>query len=292
MEKKAARTTWGPMVQVALEQMVPKEQRVVYDDVAYQILPAILRGFVSVCRFDLVRRTLFNLGERKVPGVRGGILCRKRFIAETLITALNAGIQSVVILGAGFDTLAYRMTELESRQVYEVDLPQVIQMKKAELERLFGRVPAHVKLISLDFDSQDLEDALRQAGYSETEPTFFVWEGVTQYISETAVRKVFKFFEKVPAGSQLVFTYARKDFIEGRQMYGLKVLYNRTVVKGRLWQFGLEPESIGAFLNQYSWKEVEQMGSTEYQERYLKPVNRHLLVMKVERAVHADKTAN
>ncbi|MFQ5342827.1 MAG: SAM-dependent methyltransferase [Anaerolineae bacterium] len=292
MEKKAAKTTWGPMVQIALEQLVSKEQRIVYDVVAYQLLPAILRGFVSVCRFDLVRRTLFNLADRKVPGVRGGILCRKRFIAETLITALNTGVQSVVILGAGFDTLAYRTTELESRQVYEVDLPQVIQMKKAELERLFGRVPAHVKLISLDFDSQDLEDALRQAGYSETEPIFFIWEGVTQYISETAVRKVFKFFEKVPAGSQLVFTYVRKDFIEGRQMYGLKVLYNRTVVKGRLWQFGLEPESIGAFLNQYSWKEVEQVGNAEYQERYLKPVNRHLLVMEVERAVHAERTAN
>ena len=46
--------------------------------------------------------------ERKVPGVRGGILCRKRFIEESLKVALDRGIHTVVILGAGFDTLAYR----------------------------------------------------------------------------------------------------------------------------------------------------------------------------------------
>jgi len=292
MEKKAAKTTWSPMVQVALEQLVPKEQRIIYDAVAYQLLPVPFKGLVNVCRIDLIRKTLLNLVDRKAPGIHGGILCRKRFIAETLIAALNAGVQSVVILGAGFDTLAYRVTELESRQVYEVDLPQVIQSKNAQLQRLFGRIPAHVKLASLDFDSQDLGDALRQAGYSGTEPTIFIWEGVTQYITEAAVGKVFEFLKQAPVRSQLVFTYIRKDFIEGKQLYGLNLVYDQSVVKSRLWRFGFDPESVGAFLSEYSWIEVEQVGNVEYQERYLKPVNRELLVMEVERAVHAERMAD
>lgn len=289
MEKKAAKTTWSPMVQVALEQWAPKEQRVICDAVAYQLLPAPFKAFVKVCRIDLIRKTLLNLVNRKAPGIHGGILCRKRFIAETLIAALNEEIQSVIILGAGFDSLAYRLTELESRQVYEVDLPQVIQSKETQLQRLFGRIPAHVRLIPLDFDNQDLAEALREAGYSGTEPTFFVWEGVTQYISEAAVRNVFAFFRQAPTGSQLVFTYIRKDFIEGRQKYGLNLVYDQTVVKSQLWQFGFDPASVGAFLSEYAWKEVEQVGNAEYQARYLKPVQRDLLVMEIERAVHAEK---
>jgi len=208
--------------------------------------------------------------------------------SQTLSDALNAGIQSVVVLGTGFDTLAYRVPDLASRQVYEVDLPQIIQSKEAELQRLFGRVPAHVKLVSIDFDSQELEVVLQQAEYSGAKPTFFVWEGVTQYVSETAVRKVFGFLRKASPGSQLVFTYVRKDFIDGKQMYGLSVLYHQTRVRKQLWQFGWEPEAVRAFLDQYSWKELEQVGSTEYQERYLEPANRSLLVMEVERAVHAE----
>lgn len=75
-------------------------------------------------------------------------------------------------------------------------------------------------------------------------------------------------------------------------MYGLGVLYRQTRVHKQLWQFGLEPEAIGVFLGQYSWKELEQVGNAEYQERYLKPANRPLLVMEVERAVHAGKASS
>lgn len=292
MENKAAKTAWGPMVQVALEQLVPDEQRIIHDAVAYRLMPAPLKGLVNLCRIDLLRHMLLNLVNRRVPGIRGGLLCRKSYIDEKLIEALNAGVQSVVILGAGFDTRAYRIAELASLQVYEVDLPQNIQSKRVELQRLFGGVPTHVKLVSMDFGSQELEGALQQAGYSGGQPSFFIWEAVTQYISETAVRKVFEFLRKAPVRSQLVFTYVRKDFIEGKCMYGLDVLYHQTRVKKQLWKFGLEPEAIGAFLGQYAWKELEQVGSAEYQERYLKPMKRVLLVMEVERTVHAERMAN
>lgn len=216
MENKAAKTAWGPMFQVALEQLVPEGQRVIHDPIAYQLMPAYLKGLVNLCRLGTLRRTLLNLADRQVPGIRGGVLCRKRYVEGKLGDALNAGFQSIVVLGAGFDTLAYRVPDLASRQVYEVDLPQIIQSKEARLQRLFGWVPAHVKLVSIDFDSQELEAVLRQAGYLGAEPAFFVWEGVTQYISETAVRSVFEFFRKASSGSQLVFTYVRKDFIEGK----------------------------------------------------------------------------
>jgi methyltransferase (TIGR00027 family) len=292
MESKAPKTAMGPVFQVALEQLVPEEQRVIHDSVAYRLMPLVLKGFINLCRFDPIRRTVFNLMDHQVPGIRGGILCRKRFINEKMGEAVKAGIKTVVVLGAGFDTLAYRSSESNSMQFYEVDYPQIILSKTAELQREFQQVPAHVKLVSMDFENQELMSVLRQAGYSEENPTFFVWEGVTQYISETSVRKVFEFFKTAPPGSMLVFTYIRRDFIEGKHMYGLDVLYRQTRVQKQLWKFGMDPQAIGTLLGHYSWIELEQVGNVEYQERYLEPVKRNLLVMDVERAVHAERISN
>lgn len=279
------------MFQVALEQLVPREQRVIADPVAYPLLPAGFKRVVELCQIEILRKTLLNLVDRQVPGIHGGILCRKRYIEDKLRSALEAGFQQVVILGAGFDTLAYRVAELASRQVYEVDLPEIIQAKQVDLERTFGRIPAHEKLVPIDFNHQEVKDVLERAGYTGEGRTFFVWEGVTQYIPEAAVRKVFKFFSQAAPESQLVFTYIRKDFIEGKQMYGLKVLYDQAVVRQKFWLFGLDPASVPDFLREYAWREVEQVGNKEYQQRYLKPTNRKLLVMEVERAVHAEKTS-
>lgn len=289
MEKQAAKTAWGPMVQVALEQSIPAEQRVIHDALAYRLLPAALKRMVNLLRIDPLRRLLFRITESKAPGLRGGLLCRKRYIDDKLQEALEGDVQSVVILGAGFDTRAYRLPGLASRQVYEVDLPPNVQAKKEALQRLLGEVPAHVKLVGMDFDSQDLGEMLRAAGYSEQRPAFFLWEGVTQYIPGASVHKVLAFLSRAAAQSQLVFSYIRQDFIEGKKVYGQALLYSQTRLKKQLWQFGLAPEAVAALLAPYGWRELEQVGNAEYQERYLKPANRALAVMEVERMVHAEK---
>ncbi|MBN1889885.1 MAG: SAM-dependent methyltransferase [Thermoflexales bacterium] len=288
MEKQAAKTAWGPTTHVALEQLTPTEQRIIHDAAAYQLLPVTLKGLVTLFRIEPLRRLLFKLVESKAPGLRAGILCRKRYIDDKLQEALKAGIQTVVILGAGFDTRAYRLPGLAACQVYEVDLPQNVEAKKQAVRRLLGQVPAHVKLVGMDFDSQDLGEMLCSASYSEQQPAFFIWEGVTQYIPAASVHKVLAFLSRAAASSQLVFSYIRQDFIEGKHLYGQALLHARAV-KSRLWQFGLAPEAVAAFLAAYGWKELEQAGSAEYQARYLEPANRVLEVMEVERIVHAEK---
>jgi O-methyltransferase involved in polyketide biosynthesis len=60
-------------------------------------------------------------------------------------------------------------------------------------------------------------------------------------------------------------------------------------VKGQLWRFGLEPKQVAAFLGEYAWKELEQVGSQEYTLRYLKPIGREIAVTEIERAVYAEK---
>jgi methyltransferase (TIGR00027 family) len=282
-------TAYRVMFYVALEQYQPYEHRLIHDNLARKMLPGRLRLLVSIFGFKPLRQGFLNLIERGFPGTRSGV-CRKRYIDDKLDEALGTGIDNVVILGSGLDTRAYRIPQLSTLPVYEVDLPQTIAYKERKLRQLYGSVPPHVRLIPIDFDRQTLGDVLRSHGYSLDQKSFVIWEGVTQYISETAVRTVFEFLAKVRPGSRIVFTYIVKDFIDGEQTYGLERLYQQTRVKKQMWQFGLQPSQVAAFIGEYSWEELEQVGADEYRQRYLTPMGRTDAVMEIERMVYAEKT--
>jgi len=283
-----AHTAYRVMFYVALELYQPDEHRLIHDDLARQMLPGRLQLLLSIFSFKPLRQGFLSLIERGFPGTRGG-LCRKRYIDDKLVEALGSGIDAVVILGSGLDTRAYRIPQLSALPVYEVDLPQTIAYKESKLRQLYGSIPAHVRLIPIDFDRQALEDALKNHGYSLDQKSFFIWEGVTQYISETAVRAVFGLLAKVRPGSRIVFTYIVKDFVDGERTYGLERLYQRTRM---MWRFGLQPSQVAAFVGEFSWKELEEVGADEYRQRYLIPMGRTEAVMEIERMVYAEKTTN
>jgi methyltransferase (TIGR00027 family) len=274
---------------VAVEQYYPQGQRLVQDELAHQFLPLGLKSLVKLTRWPPARELMFNISERRAQGVWGGVLCRKRYIDEKVLEALSAGITAVVILGAGLDTRAYRMAPLVGIPVFEVDLPENISYKRAKLQQVYGRVPAHVTLVPIDFESQELESVLVSQGYRTEQKSLLVWEAVTQYLTEGGIRKAFSFLAKAMVGSRMVFTYIRQDFIDGTAIHGLDALYQGFRVKEQFWHFGLEPEQVPAFLQEYSWKELEQVGSQEYTIRYVKPSGRAMPVTEIERAVYAEK---
>jgi methyltransferase (TIGR00027 family) len=215
------------------------------------------------------------------------MLCRKRYIDEILIASVGQ-IDTVVNLGAGFDTRAYRLPTLTDLPVWEVDQPENIEPKRAALRKLFGRVPEHVTLVSIDFDRQELGVVLESYGFSLDKRTFFIWEAVTQYLTEPGIRASCEFLAKAAPGSRLAFTYVRKDFLDGQKMYGQTSLYKRYVVN-RIWLFGMEPEGVAVFLQTYGWRVAEHLGYEELHERYVKPTGRQLGVMLIERMVYAEK---
>jgi methyltransferase (TIGR00027 family) len=131
---------------------------------------------------------------------------------------------------------------------------------------------------------------LTQKGYSFDNKTFFVWEAVTQYITEAAVRATFQSLAKAKAGSRLVFTYVLQDFIDGSNMYELDSLYQRFRVKSQLWQFGLHPHKVNDFIGDYDWKVLEQVGAAEFAERYIKPLGRTGGIAEIEKSVCAEKS--
>lgn len=284
----AAQTAFGPMVQAAIEQYEAPERRLVSDELALSILPAGQRAMVRAMRWPLLRRLTISAGERAVPGSWSLITCRKRFIDDKLDEALG-NIDSVVVLGAGLDTRAYRLARRSGIPVFEVDLPVNIARKKAAVQRAIDAVPTSVRLVPLDFERDDLIGALTGHGYRPDTRTFFIWEGVTQYLTEDAVRATLGALRETPAGSRLVFTYVRKDFIDGVNMYDAAILYKRFRQRQQVWRFGLDPDGVSAFIAEYGWQLDEQAGPDYFLRNYIEPTGRKLAASQLEWSAYAHK---
>ena len=115
---------------------------------------------------------------------------RHRFIDDHLAAALDAGVAQVVLLGAGYDTRAYRFADqLDGRPVFEVDLAPISRAKAATIAKHADEFPdANVVRVEIDFESQALADVLADAGFDVGGPTFFIWEGVPMYLTRAAVK--------------------------------------------------------------------------------------------------------
>lgn len=276
------------MVLAAMEQSEPPGRRLVDDDLAARFLPAPTRWLVTATPPALMRRLMMAAMERDGPGLWANFACRKHYIADKVTEALDS-IDALVVLGAGLDTLAYRLARLSDIPIFEVDQPVNIDRKAAAVQRVLGQVPSSVQLVPLDFERDDVLTVLAERGYRADYRTFFVWEAVTQYLSADAVHATLESLRPAASGSRLVFTYVRRDFIDGVNFYGAEQLYRRFRQRQQLWRFGLQPEEVAAFLAGHGWRLVEQLGPEQIVQRYVEPTGRNLTASQVEWSAYADK---
>jgi methyltransferase (TIGR00027 family) len=243
---------------------------------------------VRATRFGPARRAVIAASERSGPGLWANLACRKSYIDDNLAESLP-DVGAVVILGAGLDTRPYRLARLGDIPVFEVDLPVNIARKRAVVARVLGAVPPSVQLVSVDFERDDLMATLASYGYHAEVPAFFIWEGVTQYLTADAVAATFDQLAQAAGGSRLNFTYVRRDFIEGVNLYGASTLYRKFRQQSQLWKFGLLPEEVAGFLAGYGWRLIDQAGPDDLMARYVRPAGRNLTASQIEWSAYAEK---
>ncbi len=284
----AAQTAYGPIVLAAIEHNEPPQHRLVDDELAESFLPKRFRVLVSLTRSAALRRAAIAASERTGPGLWASIACRKRFIDERLSDPLN-DTDSVVVLGAGLDTRGCRIARHSALPVFEVDQQINIDRKTAVLQRVLGTPPASVHLVPVDFEHDALIPALESHGYRSEQRTFFIWEGVTQYLTPEAVRSTLAQLGDAAPGSRLVFTYIRQDFIDGTNTYGAEPVYRRFRKRRQVWKSGLVPEHVGDLLADYGWRLVEQAGPSYFRDLYIRPTGRDMTASPVEWTVLAER---
>jgi methyltransferase (TIGR00027 family) len=168
------------------------------------------------------------------------MLARTRFIDEALRRAVENGATQVVILGAGFDTRAYRLRELLRQcRVIEVDAEETQEYKKQRLRAEMVDAPANLTYARCDFACDSLSDVLRAAGYRAEEKTLFIWEGVCMYLPEESARQTLRMISTESAsGSSVVLDYANRIGIE----IGIKYAQGPLALAatwGEPWIFGV-----------------------------------------------------
>ena len=291
--KGAAKTGTQPTLIVAIEQNFPQEEQIINDTLAPKLYSGADYFWIQLTKISLLRNWMVGLTEKLLPGGWSCFLVRKRYIDEHLLEAVgNRQVEAVVNLGAGFDTRLYRFDALRNIPCWEVDQPLNIAAKERALKSTLNTVPENVTLTGINFVEQEIGELLKQSGYQAGVKTFFVWEAVSQYLNDAAIKKVFDFFAKAPAGSQLVFTYVVRDFIDGTNLYNQEKFYKRVVLKEKIWQFGFDPTTLSELLGRIGWKLVKDLGYAELGDRYVKPTGRNLDVLQIERVVYAEKVDN
>ena len=113
-------------------------------------------------------------------------LTRARFAEDCLEEAVRRGVTQYVILGAGFDSFAFRRPDLDL-MVFEVDLAATIELKE-ERAAAAGMVRSDtLRFVPIDFEKDDLRTELVAAGLDPGRPSFFNWMGVSYYLTESAI---------------------------------------------------------------------------------------------------------
>lgn len=154
-----------------------------------------------------------------LPFFVDGIRLRTRFIDDFVREGVAAGLDQVVLLGAGFDARALRLPEIEAHHaaVYEVDVARQLELKRALLVAAGVPLPAWVEHVGCDFNADDFEGillaGLGERGFRQGEGALFVWEGVVAYLGAAAVDRSLRFMASSGgAGTRLVFDFAPMAF--------------------------------------------------------------------------------
>jgi methyltransferase (TIGR00027 family) len=281
---KVGNTAVGAAACRLIEQYQPAAHRLFDDEVVGSLLSPPVRFLM---RFAAMRNLALTQTESIAAGLYGSQICRARYIDDVVQAALAEGLGQVVSLGAGFDTRAYRLPGMEAASVFELDLPGVQNEKKHRLRQRLGHLPAHVTFIPIDFDTQTLEDAFAGTGFDRSRPAVVVWEAVTQYLPEEAVRGTLAFVGGSAPGSVLAFTYVLRSIIEHRSNLPGAEKLMKFAAQGAPFVFGFEPDTLAEYLKPFNLALAADVGNTDYQAKYLQPLGRALVVTEGERVAVA-----
>ncbi|MBY0465240.1 MAG: class I SAM-dependent methyltransferase, partial [Burkholderiales bacterium] len=137
------------------------------------------------------------------------VITRTRYTEDALAAAVERGVTQYVIIGAGFDSFAYRKPGWAAGlKVYEIDHPATQKMKIERLMACGVDASTSVEFISADLSAEALGSALQRSSFQPGKPTFFAWLGVTMYLTQAANLSTLQAIATcAPAGSELVFNY-------------------------------------------------------------------------------------
>jgi methyltransferase (TIGR00027 family) len=256
-----------------------------------------IRGFSDPFALRLLTGDYLTAAERCIRGewprsVREALLGQVARGTEKLMgprtMEIDAGLRAlppgyqIVLLGAGLDARAYRMTELSQSVAFEVDYPSTQAFKRRLTEGL-SPVTRELRYVPVDFANERMGDALARAGHRTEIPTAWVFEGVISYLLprdvEASVRAI---AERSAPGSRLLATYNEPSRVR-RLFSGIT---RRT---GEPQHAMYRPEAMRRLLGEHGFVVRSDRDGLERALRWAPPAWRGLY--RFHHVVIADRTA-
>jgi methyltransferase (TIGR00027 family) len=227
------------------------------------------RRVLRLSSLPLVGTLLRRFIDARWPGARTSGIARTRLIDDWLKEAVAAGAEQVLILGAGFDSRAWRLPALVTLPVIEVDHPATCAEKRRRLADM-GADLSCIRSVPVDFDRELIGVTVRAAGFDETRPAAIVWEGVTNYLTAQAVDTVVRWIGTLARGTRLIFTYVDEAVLAPGDRFE-NAASARLLVKtaGEPWTFGFKPAELPSYLSERGLALIEDLDANAYRARVM-----------------------
>ena len=150
------------------------------------------------------------LTSKLAPGFHEHLISRTRFIDDLIEKSAKEGIEQYVILGAGYDSRANRLNLTPSLKIFEVDQPEVSDIKLSKLPKDLPNLE-NITYVNVDFSYQSLSEQLLTAGFDQTKSTIITLEGVSQYITKEAVSSTIQELSLITKHARSIFFMSYVD---------------------------------------------------------------------------------
>jgi len=211
--------------------------------------------------------SVFNVGIFERENLGNMINTRTLFFDKALSKYLDA-VEQIVILGAGFDTRLFKFCLGRGLSLFEVDQMQTQQVKKDALRK--SEVALNeITFVAVDFNTDNWTEKLTSVGFEVGKKTFWLWEGVTYYLPESAVIESLKAMAAVSeGGSAIAFDFFPRSFISGENDWWMPLATGLLSWMGEPFLFGVDTSGgseagIQQVLSEtgFSLSELQMMGS-------------------------------
>ena len=192
-----------------------------------------------------------------LPGQFEAFAHRKAFFEQQVREGVSAGATQVLVLGAGYDTLCWRLAAEFAGKVafFEIDHPATAAYKARGIETMGGY--DNLFLLAEDLGERQLLDVLSANEYwDNTASTVITAEGLVMYLTSEAVCDLFRQCAAVTGeNSRIAFSYipsGRNGRPDVGNWSGLMLWLQS--ISGEPWLWSIQPEEMESFLQQTDWR--------------------------------------
>jgi methyltransferase (TIGR00027 family) len=212
----------------------------------------------------------FRLNDQPSRGLRAALVVRSRFVEDELARSVAAGVRQYIVLGAGLDTFAYRNPYgSEGLRVFEVDHPGTQRWKQQLLAEAGIGAPPSLSFVAVDFERDDLGEALARSGFRADLPACISWMGVTMYLTADAMRATLRTVASFAVGSCLCFDYrVPVSMLNPVERVVSEVFERQAAAAGEPWLSSFDPAQLQRQLLELGFSSAQSATPDELNLRY------------------------